>query len=102
MSQPAVAASASVQTDHMAYDMQEGSDFKKQESKSIAALSIITAFVRYGKEDVLGRSPDIHGGLAAPVQDLEPLTGSENTDVSQASSKLQGVITRLESYYSNR
>ena len=82
--------------------LQDASDFKKQDSKSVAALSIIAAFVRCGKEDFMGRVPDLHGSLAAPVQDIDALLQSGTSDISNEALKLQGILKRLDTFYSNR
>lgn len=82
--------------------VQDESDFKRQDTKGVAALSIIAAFVRFGKEDVLGRVPDMHSTLAAPVQDVDALVQSSDTEIHGGASKLQAAMNRLEQMYSSR
>lgn len=81
---------------------QDASDFKKQDSKSIAALSIIAAFVRYGKEDVLGRAPDLRSSLDAHVRDAESLLHSSSADIVNGALRLQSILKQLQHFYSAR
>lgn len=82
--------------------LQDTSDLKKQDSKSIAALSIIAAFVRYGKEDVLGRAPDLHSSLNVHVRDTESLLLSSNADIVDGAVRLQSTLKKVQELYSTR
>lgn len=50
----------------------------------------------------MGRVPDLHGSLAAPVQDVDALVQSGTSDISDNALKLQGILKRLDAFYSNR
>ena len=87
---------------HIGVALQDESDFKKQDSKGVAALSIIAAFVRFGKEDVLGRVPDVHSTLAAPVRDVDALVQSSDSEIRDGTLNLQAAISQLQQLYSSR
>jgi histidinol-phosphate/aromatic aminotransferase/cobyric acid decarboxylase-like protein len=65
---------------------------KKRDGTPVAALSLLTSFVRSANEFVFDASPDVTSAFPEALQDLESLPSSDDAEVSQNAAQLSQLI----------